>query len=195
VIVPAGDAVAPPEDWPARLPLIIENSPPGRAKQMNRGARRARGDWLWFLHADSHLSSNCLPQLLRFVAREQDALGWFDLAFLPDGPGLMWLNALGANLRSRWLGLPFGDQGFVLPAHTFATLGGYDETIPDGEDHRLVWRARQAGVPLERIGATLTTSARKYREHGWWRVTRRHLQRTLAQAYDARTQGQKRERT
>ena len=52
----------------------------------------------------------------------------------------MQLNAAGANLRSRWLGLPFGDQGLVLPRASFERLGGFDPALRYGEDHALVWR-------------------------------------------------------
>jgi rSAM/selenodomain-associated transferase 2 len=186
VLITAGEPIAQPAHWPNRLALQIHSSSPGRAAQMNQGAACANGEWLWFLHADSQLDADCVPKLLRFIARREVALGWFDLAFLRDGPRLMWLNALGANLRSRWLGMPFGDQGFILPARTFAALSGFDESARYGEDHLLVWAARHAGIPLRRIGARLSTSARKYREQGWWAVTSLHLRLTAAQAYAAR---------
>lgn len=158
-------------------------SPAGRARQMNRGAHAARGHWLWFVHADSRLDARTLPALDAFIAREEDALAYFDLRYANDGPALTRLNALGANLRARWLGLPFGDQGLVLPAAWFARLGGYDEHVEHGEDHRLVWHARHAGLPLRRLGAPLTSSARKYAEHGWWRTTAKHVHLTVRQAW------------
>jgi hypothetical protein len=150
---------------------------------MNRGAHAARGHWLWFVHADSRLDARTLPALDAFIAREEDALAYFDLRYADDGPALTRLNALGANLRARWLGLPFGDQGLVLPAAWFARLGGYDEHVEHGEDHRLVWHARHAGLPLRRFGAPLTSSARKYAEHGWWRTTAKHVRLTVRQAW------------
>ena len=58
----------------------------------------------------------------------------------------MAINAFGAHLRSRWFGMPFGDQGFLAPRTTFETLGGFDETVGRGEDHAFVWTARHAGV-------------------------------------------------
>ncbi|NOZ42190.1 MAG: glycosyl transferase family 2, partial [Alphaproteobacteria bacterium] len=38
-------------------------------------------------------------------------------------------------------------------------------------DHLLVWHARQAGIPLHCTGVALITSARKYRQYGWGRLT------------------------
>ena len=154
---------------------------PGRARQMNLGAKAARGRWLWFLHADSRLHEGTLDALRRFLARDRDALGFFDLRYR-DGPRLSRINAHAANLRARALGLPFGDQGFVLPARWFARLGRYDEDALYGEDHLLVWRARQYGLPLQRIRAPLTSSARKYAANGWLATTWLNLRRTFQQA-------------
>jgi len=154
----------------------------GRAPQQNEGAAAAERDWLWFLHADALLAPETLPALERFIDTDTDALGYFELRFLDDGPALTMLNALGARLRSRWLGLPFGDQGFVLPRATFERLGRFNDALACGEDHDLVWRARRAGVPLSAVGAPLFTSARKYAEQGWWTTTCGHVRETWRQA-------------
>lgn len=174
-----------PPTWPKGLSLIDSLSPPGRARQMNAGAARAVGQWLWFVHADSRLRPATLSALNAFLERDVDALGYFDLAYRDDGPRLVALNAWGANLRSRAFGLPFGDQGLLLRASRFEALVGFDESVAYGEDHRLVWTARNAGVPLQRIAAPLETSARKYAQHGWLRTTVRHLHLTIAQAWPA----------
>jgi len=113
------------------------------------------------------------------------SLGWFDLAFRPGGPPLMPLNAYGANLHSAWLGMPFGDQGFVIPARSSAALGGFEENAPYGEDHLLAGAARRAGIALRRIGACLFKSARKYERGGWAATTARHLWLTAALLRDA----------
>lgn len=158
-------------------------SAPGRACQMNAAARTASGRWLWFLHADSRLSSRTVTALRHFLEEDVDALGYFDLRYRGDGPTLARLNACMANLRAHWLSMPFGDQGLVLPAAWFERLGGYDEHAPRGEDHLLVWRARQAGLPLHRLGAPLSSSARSYGERGWCRATAGNLCLTVRQAW------------
>lgn len=159
----------------------IESSP-GRATQMNAGAAQTRASVLWFVHADSRLSPATLDALQAFVGAPH-GLGYFDLHFLGDGPLAMRLNTLGAWIRSRWLRLPFGDQGFVMSAALFARLGGFDASVGRGEDHALVWQARRQRVPLIALAAPLFTSARKYAEHGWWRTTAYHLRHTLSQAW------------
>lgn len=169
------DAAAAPQ-WRCQV------ASPGRAAQQNAGAHAATGRWLWFLHADSELAANTVPQLAAFLRRDEAALGYFDLRFLDDGPAWMSLNTLGAWLRSRWFGLPFGDQGLLMPRARFEQMGGFDTALQSGEDHDLVWRARRAGLPLRPLHAALYTSARKYAHHGWLTTTTAHLQATWRQA-------------
>lgn len=168
------------QDYGLDVPTRWLEQRTGRARQQNAGAAAARGDMLWFLHADSRLPAASVAAAQRFAGRE--ALGYFDLGYCDDGPTLVRLNALGAWLRSRWLGLPFGDQGLMLPRQLFHALGGFDESLAAGEDHALVWAARRARIPLVPLGAPLKTSARRYAEHGWWRTTWRNARLTIAQA-------------
>ncbi len=148
-------------------------SAPGRGCQQNAGAAIARGKWLWFLHADSRLGGEALDKVLQFIDGSE-ALGYCRLRFAADGPALTRLNALGANLRSRWLGLPYGDQGLCLPATWFHRLGGFREDLDRGEDLDLVVRAAGAGLSPRCMGPTVITSARRYQDQGWLRTTLAH---------------------
>ncbi|HET9031740.1 MAG TPA: glycosyltransferase family 2 protein [Dokdonella sp.] len=162
--------------------LRVIHSEAGRARQLNAGAHAARAQWLWFLHADSCVGVEAIQAMQAFVTNNEPAIGYFDLRFLGDGPRWMAINSFGAFLRSRLLGLPFGDQGLLMPRRVFESLGGFDDAVGKGEDHALIWRARAQGVPLRALGASIRTSARKYAEHGWWRTTWQHLRMTRAQA-------------
>jgi hypothetical protein len=154
----------------------------GRARQLNAGAHRTDTDWLWFLHADSRIVSSTLDALHRFVEADATAIGYFDLRFLHDGPRLMFLNTLGAQVRSRLLGLPFGDQGLLMPRRVYDAIRGFDEHIDVGEDHAAIWAARALDIPLHALRAPVYTSARKYAQRGWWATTRQHLRATAEQA-------------
>jgi hypothetical protein len=154
----------------------------GRGRQLNRGVRAAAGRYLWILHADSRLGEEAIPRLLRCVQAGEGALWYFDLRFLPDGPPLMLLNEVGVWIRSRLLGLPFGDQGFAFARTLFDRLGGFSESAEYGEDHLFVWAARHASVAVRPVGLHLHTSARKFARDGWLRTTLRHLVLTWKQA-------------
>lgn len=166
-----------------RCPVTWIQAEVGRARQLNEGARRAKGAYLWFLHADSRLSETALTALERALAKTRgEALCYFDLRFDPGGPCLMPLNTMGVWMRSHCLGLPFGDQGFCLATRLFQTLGTFDEQAAFGEDDLLVRAARRRGVRLYATGATISTSPRKYQDHGWLKTTATHLGLTLARS-------------
>lgn len=161
-----------PADLPERFGWL--QSPAGRGRQLNAAAGATQARWLWFVHADSVITEPALAQVVQTVADDNDVLAYLDLAFLPDGPRQTLLNAWGANLRSRWLGLPYGDQGLCLPARWFQRLGGFRTDLERGEDLDFVVRARAAGLPLRRLPARIYTSARRYREQGWWKTSWQH---------------------
>ncbi|PIR18056.1 MAG: glycosyl transferase family 2 [Deltaproteobacteria bacterium CG11_big_fil_rev_8_21_14_0_20_49_13] len=154
-----------------------------RPKQLNVGARKATRDFLWFLHADSRLSSKTLVALLGSLGKNPHALHYFNLRFLPDGPPLMFINEIGCWIRSRILGVPFGDQGFCVSKEKFEKIGGFPEDALYGEDHLFVWRARQKGVQLRCTGTPLRTSARRYAETGWAKLTWMYACRWTRQAW------------
>ena len=145
----------------------------GRARSLNQGARQANGDFLWFVHADTQLTSQHVIALRDALRIDPQALHYFDIVFF-DAPAIMRLNAWGTNLRSRWLGSPFGDQGLCLQKSIFFSTGGYPESVRIGEDHFWVRRARRQGISLHRIAVPLPTSGRKYVQQGWLSTTIRH---------------------
>lgn len=163
---------------------IHVSGPAGRAAQLNRGVAAASGRCLWLLHADSRPTPAAMVCAAEFAVTGDEsvragALGWFPLSFGNDGPRLSQLNAVGANMRSLNLHLPFGDQAWLLSRDVFDALGGFDEQFGRGEDLDFIRRARRAGIRLRRQKAVISTSARRYREKGWLRTTLAHLWLTL----------------
>ncbi len=148
---------------------IIPVSGRGRAGNMNIGATRAQRRFLWFLHADSVVTQDNLQALEESLKEKPDDLHYFDLRF--DGPFFMRFNGWGANLRSWIFGVPYGDQGFCISKEMFEKAGGYREDLPYAEDLMFVWQVRHAGIKLKRVRSCLLTSARKYREKGWFKLT------------------------
>jgi len=148
---------------------IIVSSEGSRAKSLNAGAAKAQNPFLWFLHADSRVSAENIVDLEQALTRRSNALHYFDLAY--EESGLAMLNACGANIRSRLFGLPYGDQGFCISKTLLDKIGGYPEHVPYGEDLLFVRLAKKSGIRLNRIPSKLKTSARKYHQHGWLKLT------------------------
>ncbi len=148
---------------------IIVSSEKSRSKSLNAAAVSSTRPFLWFLHADSRVSAENLVDLAQALERISNALHYFDLAY--EEGGLPVLNAWGANIRSQLLGLPYGDQGFCISKTLFNKIGGFPENVPYGEDLLFVRLAKRSGIKLNRIPSPLVTSARKYHQHGWLRLT------------------------
>lgn len=157
-------------------------SPLGRAQAMNAGAKVASAEFLWFLHADSQLTQKNIQSLKDILKVNSKDFYYFDLRFDKALPQ-MKLNNFGVWFRSHILGVPFGDQGFCLQKKYFKAIGTYPENVPYGEDHLLVWYARQYGLKLVCTGTKLVTSSRRYQKHGWLKITGLYQYRWIKQAF------------
>lgn len=137
----------------------VVTSAPSRGGQLRFGCSQAKGDWLLVLHADTVLQPDWIAPVVTHLNTDQ--AGWFRLAFTSGGvPGC--LVAGWANLRSRF-GLPYGDQGLLVPVPLYASVGGYTDQ-PLMED---VAMARALRGQLRPVDAVARTSAAKYHTQGW----------------------------
>ena len=135
----------------------------GRGVQLATGAEQAKGAWLLFLHDDTILPGNW-PELVSEALREPAHSFCFCLRFDDPSWQARWL-AGWANRRTNWFGLPFGDQGLLIPRETYDKAGGF-RSIPLMEDVDLVRRLHPRPRLLK---GDIVTSAERYRRNGWWR--------------------------
>lgn len=150
--------VAVAQAWGAQ----VLHGAPSRGGQLRRGCAAAKGDWLLVLHADTALEPGWAEVVYSHITTSPKA-GWFRLRFNTGGVAAA-LVAGWANLRSM-AGLPYGDQGLVVPTSLYTQVGGYHDQ-PLMEDVALVRALKGQLAPL---GATAVTSAAKYQRKGWLR--------------------------
>jgi rSAM/selenodomain-associated transferase 2 len=149
------------------------DSPRGRGIQLQRGAQLASGDWLLFIHADTVLEPHWREAAQAFMAdpSNRSKAAVFKFTIDDDAPQARRLEAMVA-WRTRWLGLPYGDQGLLIERAFLQRIGGY-RPIPLMEDVAIVRRiGRRAIVTLE---ASALTSAVRYRRDGWTRRSARNI--------------------
>jgi rSAM/selenodomain-associated transferase 2 len=174
----------------APLADAVLESVRGRARQMNEGAARARGDVLVFLHADTLLPEGADHAIAAAVKRAP--WGRFDVAITGTDP-LLAIVAAAMNLRSRLTGIATGDQAIFARRDEFRAAGGFPE-IPLMEDVALSTRLKRIARPAclrERV----VTSGRRWERRGtmktillMWRLRAAYAlgadPRRLARRYD-----------
>lgn len=165
----------------------VVRSPKGRAAQMNAGAKAASGDILLFLHGDSILPWGYGRLVREALSDKTLSLGAFSLRIglpgeLKDPEFRSSMDAISfwANVRSKWLSLPYGDQGFFMEKSLFHGLGGFPD-MPLLEDVSLVRSASKVGR-IGTISATIRTSSRRWRKLGAARTSIRNSMIMLAWA-------------
>jgi rSAM/selenodomain-associated transferase 2 len=144
---------------------ILLEAQRGRGRQLAAGAAAAAGDWLLFLHADTQPQAGWVKPVQAFMADPENRFraGYFRFA-LDDRARAARMIERVVGLRSRLLGLPYGDQGLLIGRIFYEKLGGY-KRLPLMEDVDIVRRiGRNRLGPIE---ATAVTSADKYRRDGY----------------------------
>jgi rSAM/selenodomain-associated transferase 2/rSAM/selenodomain-associated transferase 1 len=152
----------------AKAGATVLTSSPGRGRQMNAGASRAIGNVLLFLHADTLLPLNYSSLLPACLLRPQVVAGAFRFEVAERFPGRSFLQ-WSANLRSRWLQMPYGDQALFLRRSLFEELGGFNDW-PILEDYEFVRRLRSRGQ-VKTLAHSALTSGRRWQRLGFLRAS------------------------
>jgi len=146
----------------------VLKAPRGRGRQMNLGAAATTAPMLLFLHADTLLPPTFQHRIAETLNRPGVSGGAFSLAIAGGRPALK-LVAHFTNLRSRLLGLPYGDQALFTSRRLFTRAGGYPE-MEIMEDVVFVRRLSRLGRVVI-LPETATTSARRWQNLGLLRTT------------------------
>ena len=137
---------------------------------MHRGAGVAKGAWLLFLHADTHLAPDWMGAAAVHRETHPNLAAAFRLKFRAKGlaPHLV---AGWANLRSAALNLPYGDQGLLMSRELYDYSGGFPDQ-PLMED---VAMAKALKGRLRLLDTYAATGAERYEQNGWLRQSLRNF--------------------
>ena len=141
---------------------VLIEGPCSRGLQISKGLDKSRGDWILILHADTSLSLDWSVSLLQKIDR--NFAYHFKLIFKSKSPFARILEYW-VQIRSKFLGLPYGDQGLLIHRDLLNTLGGFPK-IPLMEDIALARQLKGKTKPLDILA---NTSAEKYHKNGWLR--------------------------
>ncbi|MGJ8683552.1 MAG: TIGR04283 family arsenosugar biosynthesis glycosyltransferase [Nonlabens sp.] len=137
----------------------------GRGTQMHAGSQIAKGEILYFLHADSYPPKNYDQHIIKAVENGNPA-GCFRMRFMSWN---WWLIIIGWFTRFSWRASRGGDQSQYITRGLYDKLGGYNTSIPIYEDYELIHRLYDNGT-YHVIPKWLKTSARRYEEIGVYKL-------------------------
>ena len=147
------------------------DAPKGRGVQLRAGAEVASGDWLISLHADTLLEQGWREAVQRHV----DTAPRYAACFRFRLDAAAWQARViekGVAARVRMLGLPYGDQGLLVPRQLYEAVGGY-RPLPLMEDVDLIRRIGRRRLRV--LDAEAVTAADRWRRDGWFKRSARNL--------------------
>ena len=147
---------------------LVMSTAPGRAVQMNAGAAKAKGNMLWFLHADLELPERA-PQMIEAALHRSNLVGgWFRLRF-PSRPLIYRVSDSLGNVGADIFGFALGDHGIFCQRDAFQRVNGYP-VVPILEDAEFCRRLGRIGR-IQQLSAEITCSPRAYEQYGPYRIT------------------------
>ena len=139
----------------------VISSPKGRAKQMNSGAKQAKGTILYFLHADTLPPLHFDKSILNAIQNNHKA-GCFQMCFDSDSRFLKffaWLTKINHTICRG------GDQSLFITKKLFTKVKGFNEKYIIYEDNEFIKRLYKKTY-FKILPEKVKTSARRYKEYG-----------------------------
>jgi len=163
VIIVDGGSTDGTQDLARAFGAALVTTERGRGKQLAQGAALTTAPWLLFLHADTRLLPGWEREVGAFIGQGTDRAAVFRLRFDDSAALARWLERA-VSWRTRFLGLPYGDQGLLISRELYDAVGGFRD-IPLMEDVDLVRRLGRKRILL--LDSIAETSARRYRRSGY----------------------------
>ncbi len=137
-----------------------------RAAQMNKGANVAKGEIVYFLHADARPPESFEKDILSTLSESYD-FGIFSYRFDSESI-LLSLNAKFTKRKGLFAG--GGDQSIFMKKSTFNALGNFDTSYCIMEDFKLFHKAKKQDLKYRVVPNDVVVSARKYEKNSYLRV-------------------------
>jgi rSAM/selenodomain-associated transferase 2 len=160
IVVDGGSADRTAEVAAAEGARVLQ-SPRGRGRQLDAGAREAGGEWIVLLHADTWLEEGWAAALRGLPP---DVVGGAFRFAVDSGRPAYRVLERGVAARCRLFGMPYGDQGIFARRRTYEAVGGIPH-LPLMEDVTFVRRLGRAGR-LAFPPVRAFTSARRWERQG-----------------------------
>ncbi len=138
---------------------LYKSKKKNRGLQLSIGAKKAKGEWLIFIHADSRLNQDWLKKIKSVIKKNENFIYFFKFKINNKNFIYRYLEMV-VNLRSYIFADPYGDQGLLIHRVTYFKNKGYRK-IPLMEDIDFIKRLKKK-VPLKMLSIPIYTSSRKW---------------------------------
>lgn len=139
-------------------PVKILHSQRGRGKQLQIGANAARGEILWFVHADTIAPPEAIFEMKNALRDSRIVGGNFSIRFDGETFAAKFLSWLYPKLNL--LGLIYGDSAIFVRRDVYERIGGF-KAFPIFEDLDFVERLKREG-DIATLSAVVVTSSRRF---------------------------------
>ncbi len=137
---------------------IYESRKKNRGLQLSIGANNAKGNWFFFIHADSRLTKDWFAKIRGFLIDKK--CYFYSLKFKINNEKLIYrFLEIFVNLRNLFFKTPYGDQGLIIHRKTYFKNKGYRK-IPIMEDLDFIIRLNKKNLRL--LNFPIYTSSRKW---------------------------------
>jgi len=167
IIVADGGSTDDTADLVAGFCDQLVESQRSRATQMNAGTHAARGEILWFLHADAELPLQCLDEIARIMEDAHVVGGYFRIR-LPRALVYRLTDSF-AHYAGMLLRMRCGDHGIFCRRTAFVDVGGFPN-VPLMEDVEFFRRLHRCGRVVH-SDKRIVISPRRYEAIGRARLT------------------------
>jgi len=171
IIVADGGSIDATHEIVAKYPVqILKLKKHCRAYQMNAAVKKAKGNTLYFIHADTIPPSSFVQDIHEALQSGYEVGSY---SFKLDSADLR-LRFLSFLTKFNMLISRGGDQTLFVTRDLFDSLSGYDESFVIMEDFDFIKRARKR-TKFRLLNKSVSVSARKYERNSFFQVQRANL--------------------
>jgi rSAM/selenodomain-associated transferase 2 len=141
-----------------RYPVQVLRAERGRGSQLHAGACVARGQVIWFVHADVLPPADAVERIIEALNDQSVVGGACEPVFDGQSKAAWFLTRLYPHLRK--LGLRYGDSAIFARRESYLSIGGF-KPLPIFEDLDLLRRLRRKGR-LVQLPVKVVASSRRF---------------------------------
>ena len=138
---------------------IYKSEERNRGLQLDIGAKKSKGEWLIFLHADTRLTDNWFTKIKKVLKEDKNFIYYFKFK-INDKKMIYRVLEILVNFRSQYFKQPYGDQGLIIHRSIYLKNNGFRK-IPLMEDIDFFMRLNNK-KDLKQLNLPIFTSSRKW---------------------------------